>query len=51
MYWYDAFFETVSGFTTTEASVIDSQLKLHNDRPFRTVFESIAIRDTFSGAD
>jgi trk/ktr system potassium uptake protein len=26
MYWYDAFFETMSGFTTTGASVLDSQL-------------------------
>ena len=27
-YWYDAFFETISGFTTTGASVIDGSLKL-----------------------
>ncbi len=28
--WYDAFFETMSGFTTTGASVIDSTLLLNN---------------------
>jgi len=28
--WYDAFFETMSGFTTTGASVLDSSLKLNN---------------------
>ena len=28
--WYDAFFETMSGFTTTGASVLDSKLLLFN---------------------
>lgn len=28
MYWYDAFFETMSGFTTTGASVLDNSLVL-----------------------
>ncbi len=28
MYWYDAFFETMSGFTTTGASVLDNTLVL-----------------------
>jgi trk/ktr system potassium uptake protein len=30
LYWYDAFFETMSGFTTTGASVLDNTLKLSN---------------------
>ena len=30
MYWYDAFFETMSGFTTTGASVLDDKLLLMN---------------------
>lgn len=41
MYWYDAFFETVSGFTTTGASVIDSQLKLMNGQTFQNGVESM----------
>ncbi len=28
MFWYDAFFETISGFTTTGASVLDNNLVL-----------------------
>ncbi|MEA2013089.1 MAG: TrkH family potassium uptake protein [Verrucomicrobiota bacterium] len=28
MHWYDAFFETMSGFSTTGASVLDSSLKM-----------------------
>ena len=32
MYWYDAFFETMSGFTTTGASVLDDNLLLMNGR-------------------
>lgn len=30
MYWYDAFFETMSGFSTTGSSVLDSKLLLTN---------------------
>jgi trk/ktr system potassium uptake protein len=30
LYWYDAFFETMSGFTTTGASVLDNTLALSN---------------------
>ena len=30
MFWYDAFFETMSGFTTTGASVLDDKLLLMN---------------------
>jgi len=30
MHWYDAFFETMSGFTTTGASVLDKNLPLAN---------------------
>lgn len=29
--WYDAFFETMSGFTTTGASILDNTLVLSND--------------------
>ncbi len=32
MYWYDAFFETMSGFTTTGASVLDDNLLLMNGK-------------------
>ncbi|MFA7184821.1 MAG: TrkH family potassium uptake protein [Victivallales bacterium] len=30
--WYDAFFETMSGFTTTGASVLDNSLQLRNGK-------------------
>jgi len=30
LHWYDAFFETMSGFTTTGASVLDNTLRLAN---------------------
>lgn len=30
MHWYDGFFETMSGFTTTGASVLDSSLRLRD---------------------
>lgn len=33
--WYDAFFETMSGFTTTGASVLDSSLQLNGGRTLR----------------
>jgi len=32
MHWYDAFFETMSGFTTTGASVLDDKLLLMNGK-------------------
>jgi len=32
MFWHDAFFETMSGFTTTGASVLDSNLLLMNGK-------------------
>ena len=32
MFWYDAFFETMSGFTTTGASVLDDKLLLMNGK-------------------
>lgn len=32
LFWYDAFFETMSGFTTTGASVLDSSLLLSNGK-------------------
>jgi trk system potassium uptake protein TrkH len=37
--WYDAFFETMSGFTTTGASVLDNTLVLYNGK---TLNEGIA---------
>lgn len=33
MYWYDAIFETVSGFTTTGSTVVDETLKLMSGKP------------------
>ncbi len=32
MFWFDAFFETMSGFTTTGASVLDNKLLLTNGK-------------------
>ncbi len=40
--WYDAFFETVSGFTTTGASVIDNTLILANGTTLPHGVESIS---------
>lgn len=37
--WYDAFFETMSGFSTTGASVLDNQLILNNGK---TLIKGIA---------
>ncbi len=39
LYWYDAFFETMSGFSTTGASVLDNKLLLYTGK---TLQEGIA---------
>lgn len=36
IYWYDAFFETMSGFTTTGASVLDNTLILTNGQTLKS---------------
>ena len=36
IYWYDAFFETMSGFTTTGASILDGTLKLSNGETLKS---------------
>ena len=41
MHWYDAVFETVSGFTTTGATVIDSKLVLCDGRTLKNGIESL----------
>jgi trk system potassium uptake protein TrkH len=48
MFWYDAFFETMSGFTTTGASVLDSNLLLMNGKPSFPV-SLICLTDSFFG--
>jgi len=40
--WYDALFETISGFTTTGATVIDSQLPLWNGTSLPNGIESLS---------
>ena len=40
--WYDAIFETVSGFTTTGASVIDSKLRLWDGRLLENGIEGLS---------
>ena len=41
MHWYDAIFETVSGFTTTGATLIDSSLVLRGGRKLANGIESL----------
>jgi len=41
MHWYDAFFETMSGFTTTGASVLDKNLPLANGQTLGNGIESL----------
>lgn len=41
MYWYDALFETASGFSTTGASIIDPSLKLRNGATLPNGVESL----------
>ncbi|MBO4648664.1 MAG: TrkH family potassium uptake protein [Lentisphaeria bacterium] len=40
--WYDALFETISGFTTTGASVIDNKLKLWDGTTLSNGIESLS---------
>ena len=42
MTWYDALFETISGFTTTGATVIDSNLLLRNGAKLPNGIESLS---------
>ena len=42
MHWYDAFFETASGFSTTGASVIDSSLRLMDGSTLPNGVESLS---------
>ena len=42
MHWHDAFFETVSGFTTTGATLIDSSLPLRNGTRLPNGIESLS---------
>ncbi len=42
MYWYDAIFETVSGFTTTGSTVVDSSLKLVGGKTLPNGIESLS---------
>ncbi len=42
LWWHDAFFETVSGFTTTGSSVIDSTLKLMDGSTLPKGVESLS---------
>ena len=42
MNWYDAFFETVSGFSTTGATVIDSTLPLRTGKTLPDGIESLS---------
>lgn len=42
MHWYDAVFETVSGFTTTGATTIDSSLPLRDGRSLPNGIESLS---------
>ena len=41
LHWYDALFETISGFTTTGATVIDSSLKLMDGSTLPNGIESL----------
>lgn len=41
-HWYDAFFETASGFSTTGASIVDSNLKLWNGNSLPKGVESLS---------
>ena len=41
LHWYDALFETISGFTTTGATVIDSSLKLMDGSTLPCGIESL----------
>ena len=41
LHWYDALFETISGFTTTGATVIDSSLKLMDGSVLPNGIESL----------